>query len=52
MTAFGLPLGDGRFAPTRATESPWDSGMQHGSPPAAGSPPPVVTQPLLVRERR
>jgi len=35
VTAFYLPLGGGRFAPTRATESPWDTGMQHGGPPAA-----------------
>ncbi|MEI4273439.1 thioesterase family protein [Klenkia sp. LSe6-5] len=33
--AFYLPLGDGRFAPTRATESPWDVGAQHGGPPSA-----------------
>jgi hypothetical protein len=35
VTAFYLPLGDKRFAPTRATESPWDTTMQHGGPPAA-----------------
>lgn len=33
--AFYLPLGDGRFAPTRATESPWDGDAQHGGPPSA-----------------
>jgi len=33
--AFYLPLGEGRFAPTKATESPWDSGAQHGGPPSA-----------------
>jgi Thioesterase-like superfamily len=33
--AFYLPLGDGRYEPTRATESPWDSDAQHGGPPAA-----------------
>jgi hypothetical protein len=33
--AFYLPLGDGRFAPTRATESPWDTAAQHGGPPSA-----------------
>jgi Thioesterase-like superfamily len=33
--AFYLPLGDGRFDPTRATESPWDRSAQHGGPPAA-----------------
>src|ERR1700735_5305612 len=32
--AFYLPLGDGRFEPTRATESPWDQTAQHGGPPA------------------
>jgi hypothetical protein len=26
---------DTRFEPTRSTESPWDSAMQHGGPPAA-----------------
>ena len=35
MKPFYLPLGDGRFAPTHSTESPWDSAMQHGGPPAA-----------------
>jgi hypothetical protein len=29
------PLGDDRYAPTEFTESPWDSAMQHGGPPAA-----------------
>src|SRR4051794_36207886 len=33
--AFYLPLGEGRFAPTKATESPWDSASQHGGPPSA-----------------
>jgi hypothetical protein len=33
--SFYLPLGDDRFDPTTATESPWDSSMQHGGPPAA-----------------
>lgn len=33
--AFYLPLGEGRFAPTRATESPWDGEAQHGGPPSA-----------------
>ncbi len=33
--AFYLPLGEGRFAPTRATESPWDGDAQHGGPPSA-----------------
>ncbi len=35
MTAFYLPRGHHRYEPTRATESPWDSAMQHGGPPAA-----------------
>ena len=35
MTAFYLPLGDDRYEPTTSTESPWDSRMQHGGPPAA-----------------
>jgi hypothetical protein len=35
MTAFYLPLGDDRFEPTTFTESPWDTAMQHGGPPAA-----------------
>jgi hypothetical protein len=35
LEAFYLPLGDGRYAPTRATESPWDRDAQHGGPPAA-----------------
>src|SRR4051812_13605975 len=34
-TAFYLPLGGHRYAPTRATESPWDTAAQHGGPPAA-----------------
>ena len=33
--AFYLPRGEGRFVPTRATESPWDAGAQHGGPPSA-----------------
>src|SRR5690242_4092597 len=33
--SFYLPLGDDHFRPTRSTESPWDSEMQHGGPPAA-----------------
>ena len=33
--AYYLPRGDGRYEPTRATESPWDSNAQHGGPPAA-----------------
>ncbi|WP_250009587.1 thioesterase family protein [Actinoplanes sp. M2I2] len=33
--SFYLPLGDGQFRPTRSTESPWDTEMQHGGPPAA-----------------
>jgi hypothetical protein len=33
--SFYLPLGDDRYEPTIATESPWDSAMQHGGPPAA-----------------
>ena len=33
--SFCLPLGDDRFRPTKATESPWDTAMQHGGPPAA-----------------
>jgi hypothetical protein len=28
-------LGDGRYSATRATESPWDRRLQHGSPPTA-----------------
>ncbi|HEX5198526.1 MAG TPA: thioesterase family protein [Actinoplanes sp.] len=32
---FYQPLGDDRYAPTESTESPWDSAMQHGGPPAA-----------------
>ncbi|MFG1609349.1 thioesterase family protein [Actinoplanes sp. NPDC049265] len=35
MTAFYLPLGDDRYEPTDLTESPWDTRMQHGGPPAA-----------------
>ena len=33
--AYYLPRGDGRYEPTRATESPWDRKAQHGGPPAA-----------------
>jgi hypothetical protein len=33
--AYYLPRGEGRYEPTRATESPWDSKAQHGGPPAA-----------------
>ena len=33
--AYYLPRGDGRYEPTRATESPWDPKTQHGGPPAA-----------------
>ncbi|MEY9214616.1 hypothetical protein ABH917_004062 [Thermobifida halotolerans] len=33
--AFYLPRGDGRYEPTRATESPWDADSQHGGPPTA-----------------
>ena len=33
--AFYNPLGDGRYEPTHATESPWDREAQHGGPPAA-----------------
>src|SRR5690606_35288376 len=33
--AYYLPLGDGRYEPTRATESPWDTDNQHGGPPTA-----------------
>jgi hypothetical protein len=33
--SFYQPLGDDRYAPTEFTESPWDSAMQHGGPPAA-----------------
>ena len=35
LEAFYLPLGGNRFAPTRATESPWDTDAQHGGPPSA-----------------
>ena len=33
--AYYLPLGNRRYEPTRATESPWDRTAQHGGPPAA-----------------
>jgi hypothetical protein len=29
------PLGVDRYEPTKSTESPWDTTMQHGGPPAA-----------------
>ncbi|MCZ2804806.1 thioesterase family protein [Modestobacter sp. VKM Ac-2983] len=35
LEAFYLPLGDNRFSPTRATESPWETSAQHGGPPSA-----------------
>jgi hypothetical protein len=28
--AYYLPRGNGRYEPTRATESPWDRRAQHG----------------------
>src|SRR5271169_4646877 len=33
--AYYVPRGNGRYEPTRATESPWDRKAQHGGPPAA-----------------
>lgn len=33
--AFYRRVGPNRFAPTEATESPWDQALQHGGPPAA-----------------
>ncbi len=33
--AFYEPAGDGVYAPTEATTSPWDERAQHGGPPAA-----------------
>jgi hypothetical protein len=33
--AYYLSRGNGRYEPTRATESPWDRTAQHGGPPAA-----------------
>jgi hypothetical protein len=33
--AYYLPRGNGRYEPTKATESPWDRKAQHGGPPAA-----------------
>jgi hypothetical protein len=33
--AFYLSQPDGTFAPTTATEGPWDPALQHGGPPAA-----------------
>jgi hypothetical protein len=35
ITSFYEPLGDDRYHATRATESPWDRRLQHGSPPTA-----------------
>jgi Thioesterase-like superfamily len=35
MSGFYLARGDDRFEPTEFTESPWDTAMQHGGPPAA-----------------
>jgi hypothetical protein len=34
-TGFYESLGDDRYSATRATESPWDRRLQHGSPPTA-----------------
>jgi hypothetical protein len=34
-TAYYLPLGDGFYRPTAATESPWDRTAEHGGPPTA-----------------
>ena len=33
--AYYLSRGNGRYEPTRATQSPWDSEAQHGGPPTA-----------------
>ena len=33
--AYYLPLGNRRYEPTRAAESPWDRTAQHCGPPAA-----------------
>ncbi|HEY0002996.1 MAG TPA: thioesterase family protein [Actinoplanes sp.] len=33
--SFYLPLGEHTYRPTKSTESPWDTEMQHGGPPAA-----------------
>lgn len=33
--AFYLPVGDGAYEATHATQSPWDPSAQHGGPPAA-----------------
>jgi Thioesterase-like superfamily len=33
--SFYLPLGPDEYRPTKSTESPWDTTMQHGGPPAA-----------------
>ncbi|GAA1774992.1 thioesterase family protein [Nostocoides vanveenii] len=33
--AYYLPLGEGRFESTTATQSPWDFAAQHGGPPSA-----------------
>lgn len=35
MSAFYLPLGDGRWRATVHTTGPWDPRFQHGGPPAA-----------------
>ncbi|WP_232668809.1 thioesterase family protein [Pseudonocardia sp. TRM90224] len=35
MDAFYLPVSDGVFDSTVATESPWGHGLQHGGPPSA-----------------
>ena len=35
VEAYYLPRGEGRYEPTRATQSPWDAKAQHGGPPAA-----------------
>ena len=35
MTAYFLPLGDGRFRATEHTSGPWDPRSQHAGPPSA-----------------
>jgi hypothetical protein len=50
VTAFYLPLGDRRFAPTPATEN--GLGLAHGDLSDATGHLGVVSQPLLVRARR
>lgn len=35
MTAFYVPLGDGRFRATERTSGPWDPAHQHAGPPSA-----------------